>query len=249
MSAEMTVGEVSTPTQQSALAACVARGRGGVALLRRRAWLALGVGLTLALALAAVPAAAQPADTDGDGLFDEDEVAIGTDPNLYDTDGDGFGDNHEYFTGTDPLDPASVPQGQPGAALDDDGDMLSNGEEWDLGTDPNLYDTDGDGIGDFGEVGFEPGSSTGTDPLDFDSDDDGYGDGEEWYGGSDPTDAGSIPVAEAPTQSPAQPVGVLPNTGAGPGADPTAGAGWILPTALAAAGLLWIRALAGWRRA
>ena len=88
MSAEMTVGDVSTPTQQSALAACVARGRGGVALLRRRAWLAFGVGLTLALA--AVPAAAQPADTDGDGLFDEDEVAIGTDPNLYDTDGDGF---------------------------------------------------------------------------------------------------------------------------------------------------------------
>ena len=130
-------------------------------------------------------------DTDGDGMLDDDEIALGTDPNLYDTDGDGFGDNQEFFNGTDPLDPNSFPQGEPGAAADDDGDLLSNGEEQDLGTDPNDPDTDDDGISDFGEVGFEPGSSTGTDPLDPDTDGDGVDDGTEIENGTDPNDPAS----------------------------------------------------------
>jgi hypothetical protein len=137
-------------------------------------------------------------DTDGDTLTDGDEVGAqsdgyGTDPLAFDTDGDNWGDGFEIYEGSDPLDPASVPA----SVLDWDEDGLSNGDEWDLGTDPTKPDTDDDGISDFGEVGFEPGSSTGTDPLDFDSDDDGYGDGEEWYGGSDPTDPNSVPTAAA----------------------------------------------------
>ena len=135
-------------------------------------------------------------DTDGDTLSDGDEVGAesdvyGTDPLAFDTDGDNWGDGFEIYNYSDPLDPASVPA----SVLDWDEDGLSNGDEWDLGTDPTKPDTDDDGISDFGEVGFEPGSGTGTDPLAFDTDGDGYGDGEEWYGGSDPTDPNSVPIA------------------------------------------------------
>ncbi len=42
-------------------------------------------------------------DTDGDGLFDDEEAALGTDPLLVDTDGDGFSDYDEVQAGTDPL--------------------------------------------------------------------------------------------------------------------------------------------------
>lgn len=194
---------------------------------RRRCAVWLSVGLLLAMT--AIPVTAQTVDTDGDGLFDEDEVALGTDPGRYDTDGDGFGDNHEVVSETNPLDPGSVPLGEPGAALDDDGDLLSNGEEEDLDTDPNNPDTDGDGISDFGEVGFEPGSSTGTDPRLFDTDGDGVGDGAEIGAGTDPTVAKSDSASDAPVQ----PVSVLPSTGVGPNLDDAAVG--FLPGALAAA--------------
>lgn len=45
-------------------------------------------------------------DTDGDGLFDKEELAIGTDPNNIDTDGDGYTDKVEIESGYDPLKPA-----------------------------------------------------------------------------------------------------------------------------------------------
>jgi len=44
-------------------------------------------------------------DTDGDGLPDDVEKRIGTDPNKKDTDGDGINDNEELKNGTNPLDP------------------------------------------------------------------------------------------------------------------------------------------------
>jgi hypothetical protein len=128
-------------------------------------------------------------DSDEDGLFDGAEVTGGTDPLLNDTDGDGFGDNAEVTAGSDPNDPASVPAGEP--TVDTDGDLLTDAQEAELGTDPATPDTDGDGLTDFGEVGFEPGSSTGTDPLVFDSDGDGVGDGDEIENGTDPTDPAS----------------------------------------------------------
>jgi hypothetical protein len=126
------------------------------------------------------------ADTDADGLLDGDEVTAGTDPTLYDSDGDGFGDNAEVANGTDPNDPASVPAGEP--TVDTDGDMLSDAQEAELGTNPELADSDGDGLTDFAEVGFEPGSGTGTDPRLTDTDGDGAGDGQEVANGTDPTD-------------------------------------------------------------
>ena len=128
-------------------------------------------------------------DSDEDGLLDGAEVTAGTDPTLGDTDGDGFGDNAEVANGTDPNDPASVPPGEP--TIDTDGDLLSDAQEAELGTNPELADSDGDGLTDFAEVGFEPGSATGTDPLLVDTDGDGVGDGDEITNGTDPTDPAS----------------------------------------------------------
>ncbi|MCX6398708.1 MAG: thrombospondin type 3 repeat-containing protein [Propionibacteriales bacterium] len=47
----------------------------------------------------------EPVDTDGDGLTDEEEATLGTDPALADTDGDGVDDGQEVTDGTDPLNP------------------------------------------------------------------------------------------------------------------------------------------------
>ncbi len=57
-------------------------------------------------------------DCDGDGLTDDEENQLGTDPGIYDTDGDGLSDGEETtVTGTDPLDP------------DSDGDGLLDGTD------------------------------------------------------------------------------------------------------------------------
>ena len=48
-------------------------------------------------------------DTDEDGLTDEREAEIGTNPENPDTDGDGFSDGAEVEAGTDPLDPLDYP--------------------------------------------------------------------------------------------------------------------------------------------
>jgi hypothetical protein len=47
-------------------------------------------------------------DADGDGLSDEEEEDLGTDPNDPDTDDDGVEDGEEVDCGSDPLDPDSV---------------------------------------------------------------------------------------------------------------------------------------------
>ena len=44
-------------------------------------------------------------DSDGDGLSDEDEIALGTDPHNPDTDGDGLRDGDEILAGADPKAP------------------------------------------------------------------------------------------------------------------------------------------------
>ncbi len=72
--------------------------------------------------------------------------------------------------------------------VDTDGDLLTDAQEAELGTNPELADSDGDGLTDFAEVGFEPGSATGTDPRLRDTDGDGVGDGDEVANGTDPTD-------------------------------------------------------------
>ena len=143
-------------------------------------------------------------DSDGDGLNDDVEQVIGTDPNDPDTDGDGTNDGDEDFdgdgltnveevTGSENDGYGNEPTDLTDADSDDDG--LTDGQEVDLtGTDPNNPDTDGDGTSDADEdpdaddltnleevtgsenddFGNEP-----TDPLDEDSDDDGLTDGEE----------------------------------------------------------------------
>ncbi len=59
-------------------------------------------------------------DSDGDGLTNDEEAALGTDPDNADTDGDGISDGREVnIELTDPLDPDD-----PGT--DDGGSILSN---------------------------------------------------------------------------------------------------------------------------
>jgi len=80
-------------------------------------------------------------DSDGDGLTDDEEAALGTNPNDSDTDDDGLldGTEVEMAQGSgcpDPLNP------------DSDGDTLTDGAEVDAGTSPCSIDTDGDTIPD-----------------------------------------------------------------------------------------------------
>lgn len=144
-------------------------------------------------------------DQDGDGLTNEQELALGTRADVADTDGDGMPDGYEVEHGFDPLNPAD-------AAQDWDGDGLTNLEEFILGTDPNRSDTDGDGMPDGWEVahGLDPlvddasgdadsdGLSNldeflyGTDPNVADTDGDGLSDGDEVYThGTDPANPDS----------------------------------------------------------
>ncbi|GAA4817051.1 Stk1 family PASTA domain-containing Ser/Thr kinase [Nocardioides caeni] len=58
----------------------------------------------------------EPVDSDSDGLTDEEETALGTDPANPDSDGDGISDGQEVTDGTsptDPLDPGIVDPGPP----------------------------------------------------------------------------------------------------------------------------------------
>ena len=114
-------------------------------------------------------------DSDGDGLSDERELEIGTDPQNPDSDGDGLMDGEELELGTDPIE------------SDTDGDGVSDGKELELGIDPVESDTDGDGVSDGEEL------ELGTDPVESDTDGDGVSDGDEVAAGTDPTDEGSRP--------------------------------------------------------
>ena len=64
------------------------------------------------------PPPREPVDSDGDGLSDDDEAGLGSDPQKPDTDGDGLLDNEEVrIYRSDPLNP------------DTDGDGFSDGTE------------------------------------------------------------------------------------------------------------------------
>jgi outer membrane protein OmpA-like peptidoglycan-associated protein len=103
-------------------------------------------------------------DSDGDGLTDEQERKLGTDPYNADSDGDGLSDGDEVNKyHTNPLN------------SDTDGDGLKDGEEvHKYNTDPLKADTDGDGLTDGDEV-----LKYHTDPLKTDTDGDGLNDGDE----------------------------------------------------------------------
>ena len=150
-----------------------------------------------------------------DGLTNDDEAILGTDPNNPDTDGDALQDGEEIAFGTNPLDPCDPTIGAVGTA-DCDGDNLDNDGEALAGTDNNNPDTDDDGFIDGDEVlnGSDPLDScspnvsavgvndcdndgltndeetfNGTDPANPDTDGDGINDGAEVNGGSNPTDS------------------------------------------------------------
>lgn len=84
------------------------------------------------------------ADTDQDGLTNQQEEALGTDPTVADTDDDGLSDGSEVNTHkSNPV------------LADSDGDLLVDGYEVNvLGTDPAKADTDSDGFNDHYEVHF-----------------------------------------------------------------------------------------------
>lgn len=84
-----------------------------------------------------------PGDADGDGLTDDEEVALGTDPRDPDTDDDGLDDYEEVNAGDDGYVTNATNS-------DTDGDDLTDWEEVNEGedtylTDPTNEDTDGDG--------------------------------------------------------------------------------------------------------
>ena len=147
------------------------------------------------------------------------------DPNngCLDTDGDGLTDDYETLIGTDPLDADSDDDGvidglEPSPAEDSDGDGLINA------LDP---DSDNDGLFDGTEMGFDcsdpdtdatagnctpdaDAGATTTDPLDADTDDGGVSDGSE-----DTNLNGAIDPGETDPNDPSDDVGILDTDGDG----------------------------------
>lgn len=148
----------------------------------------------------------QHADRDGDGLEDEYEEKIGTNPLLADSDGDGLSDQQELelweqlanSTGQNSCTPFGDcdNDGIPNILdYDSDDDGVPDGKEFEDGTNPADADTDGDGLSDIQE------DLQGTNPFNPDSDGDGIWDGsDQTPGGSainDPTYDGIDPGQES----------------------------------------------------
>jgi hypothetical protein len=124
-------------------------------------------------------------DTDNDGLTDKAERTLGTNPKNYDTDGDGYMDGSEFAQGkspthADPPNPYADRYGQR------DKPFRTTAE-----------DPDGDGLDEMQERMLK------TKPNDPDSDGDGIGDGIESIGnqGRSPTTPEPIPTPKPGTKS------------------------------------------------
>jgi gliding motility-associated-like protein len=157
------------------------------------------------------------ADCDNDGLTNQQEKDLGTDPLKTDTDGDGVPDGVEVTDGTDPLDASKykdtdgdlVPNfvetaegTATGDALkykDSDKDGVPDYIELRDGTNPNnassFKDTDGGGVPDYVEVTLFPNlglaatNATQRGDDEQDTDGDGVPDYQEVLAGDSPTDA------------------------------------------------------------
>ena len=159
-----------------------------------------------------------------DGTLDDVATDTGTDPNDEDTDGDLIPDGFEIDNALDPFtddagddpdmdDSTNLEEFINGTLLDNpdsDGDGYRDGIETnddsfddvdaDTGTDPLDPDTDGDGLLDGVETNhgaFNSAADTGSSPLNENTDGDNFRDGGEVkYHGTDPNDAGSVPVVD-----------------------------------------------------
>ena len=129
-------------------------------------------------------------DTDGDGITDQIEGTVGTDPTNPDTDGDGENDSVEVGDPNNPndTDGDGIIDALESSNNDQDGDGI-NDEEDPANTDPCIpdpnagnCDQDNDGLTNDEE------NALGTDPTNSDTDGDGYNDGDEVSAGTDPLD-------------------------------------------------------------
>lgn len=133
-------------------------------------------------------------DSDGDGLSDDEEKALGSNPLNPDTDGDGYGDLLEsrfpdnfHINKADP----GCPPEQRG---DRDGDGLLDCEEIYIGTAQGRYDTDKDGAPD--GIEWLMGTRPSVSDLDEDPDRDGLSNGAELRAHTDPNVADADQLAD-----------------------------------------------------
>ena len=139
----------------------------------------------------------QMLDSDADGLTDEEEITLETDPQKTDSDADGIPDNEEV--GSDPGEALDTDQDGIINALDkdDDNDNLPTLLEIAIKTNPLEKDSDGDGIDDATEVGSNPQTPINTDndklinAIDPDDDNDGLATIDEIAIGTNPLKADS----------------------------------------------------------
>ncbi len=144
-----------------------------------------------------VDSAKQVVDSDADGLTDDEEITLGTDPKKTDSDGDGIPDNEEV--GSEPNEALDTDQDGKINALDkdDDNDGLPTLLEIAIKTNPLEKDSDGDGIDDATEVGSNPQIPINTDAdklinaIDPDDDNDGLATIDEIAIGTNPLKADS----------------------------------------------------------
>jgi len=124
-----------------------------------------------------------------DAVGQESNFSVITTATLADSDTDGMSDNWELTYGLN----TSVDD----TTADLDEDLLTNFEEYNADLLPNNADTDNDGMDDGFEVTYS------LDPLlddsNVDTDGDSYTNLAEYDGGSDPTDAGSVPAPIGPS--------------------------------------------------
>lgn len=143
---------------------------------------------------------ARGVDTDRDGLNNDDECALNTDPFMPDSDGDGLADGVEARYPRACVATAPASQRRPAAVCTRDAECRT-GERC-LGLDPRRNDSDGDGVYD----GVEDPSGDGrfevargeSDPRLYDTDGDGVHDGESGLGVCRPGGLASVTqVAQA----------------------------------------------------
>jgi hypothetical protein len=121
-------------------------------------------------------------DSDGDGLSDDEEKTLGTDPTIPDSDSDGLTDGVEAFANMNPLIPDEVKGCEIG--IDEDWDGLNSCEERLLGTSDCMGDSDGDSVPDIVEATYR--TDLEVPEQSRDTDHDGFSNLDEMRRHSDP---------------------------------------------------------------